>query len=157
MNISFIKGTGNTRQGFTLIELLVVLFILALMAGIIMPSFMSPSGTLKKEAAKMASLMRTLYDATVSRKKESKIEFHFKDKVVKWEGPSKSGSMKLETLKALELPSRGMVKEGQLIVFLSPSGGNEHMTIHFGHKEETLSVSFNPISGRTRVNVPQSD
>ncbi|KKM78107.1 hypothetical protein LCGC14_1363310 [marine sediment metagenome] len=152
--------TGNCsfkRQGFVLIELLAVLFVLALAAAVIMPSFSAPRGTLRKESGKLASTIRSLYETTVSKKVRSSLEFDFDSRKVRWMDGADSGSSVYRTLRAVELPTRGLVKEGTLIVFLNPSGNNEHMTVFFEDSGERMSVTFNPISGRTKVSGPFSD
>ncbi len=49
------------------------------------------------------------------------------------------------------------MKEGILIVFLNPSGNNDHMTVYLQDGKERMEVNFNPISGRTKVNGPYTD
>ena len=152
--------TGNCsfkRQGFVLIELLAVLFVLALVAAVIMPSFSAPRGTLRKESGKLASTIRSLYDTTVSKKVRSTLEFDLDSRIVRWKDGKRSGSSTLRTLTGVELQARGLVKKGKLTVFIDPSGNNEHMTVFFEDGGERMSVTFNPISGRTRVSGPSSD
>ncbi len=145
------------EHGFTLIELLAVLFVLALVAAIIMPGFSSPRDTLRKESGTLSSTIRALYETTVSKKVSGRIEFDLDSQVVQWKDGSNNGRAVFRTLRGVELPTRGLVKEGQLIIFMSPSGNNEHMTVYLEHEGERMTVSFNPISGRTRVNGPFID
>ncbi len=140
-----------------LIELLVVLFVLALVAAVIMPSFTSPRDTLRKEAGSLSSTIRSLYETSISKKIMSRIEFDLDESMIKWTDGASSGSSAFRTLRAVELPTRGLVKEGTLIVFLNPSGNNEHMTVYLEDGPERMEVRFNPISGRTKVNGPYTD
>ena len=149
--------TGNyssRRQGFVLIELLAVLFVLALAAAVILPSFSAPRGILRKESGKLASTIRSLYETTVSKKVRSTLEFDLDSRVVSWKDGKKSGSSTLRTLTGVELQARGLVKKGKLTVFIDPSGDNEHMTVFFEDSGERMSVTFNPISGRTKIRGP---
>ncbi len=147
----------RNRQGFVLIELLVVLFILALVAAVIMPVFTTPGDTLRKESGQIASTIRALYETSQSKKIRSTIEFNMDEQKVRWKTDSKNGSAILRTLIGVELQARGLVKKGQLIIFLDPSGNNEHMTIYFEDDKERMNVTFNPISGRTKINGPFND
>ena len=155
-----ISRTGNCSfksKGFVLIELLAVLFVLALAAAVIMPSFSAPRGALRKESGKLASTIRSLYETTVSKKVQSTLEFDFDSSIVRWKDGSNSGSSTLRTLRGVELQARGFIKKGKLTVFIDPSGDNEHMTVFFEDSGERMSVTFNPISGRTKISGPFRD
>ncbi|MCK4911077.1 MAG: prepilin-type N-terminal cleavage/methylation domain-containing protein [Thermodesulfovibrionales bacterium] len=147
----------HKEHGFTLIEMLAVLFVLALVAAVIMPGFSSPRDTLRKESGTLSSTIRSLYETTVSKKVSGRIEFDLDSRGVQWTAGSNNGSAVFSTLSGVELPTRGLVKEGRLIIFMSPSGNNEHMTVYLEHGGERMTVGFNPISGRTRVNGPFTD
>lgn len=156
-----ISGTGNNsiykKHGFILIELLAVLFVLALMAAVIMPSFSSPRDTLRKEAGTLSSTIRSLNETSISKKVKSRIEFDLDSRSINWMDGTETGSSEYSTLKGVELPTRGLVKKGKLIVFFNPSGNNEHMTVYLEDGQEHIDVIFNPISGRTKVNGPYTD
>ncbi len=147
----------HRKQGFVLIELLAVLFVLALIAAVIMPSFSTPRDTLRKEAGSLSSTIRALYESSISKKIMSRIEFDLDSRQVQWMDGSKAGGAMFSTLRGVELPTRGLVKKGTLIVFLNPSGNNEHMTVYLEDGPERMEVNFNPISGRTKVNGPYTD
>ena len=158
MATMLILRTGNysidNKHGFILIELLVVLFVLALVAAVIMPSFSSPRDTLRKDSGTLSSTIRRLHETSISKKVQSRIDFNFDSRSIKWTDGEKTGSVEIRTLMGVELPTRGLVKEGNLIVFLNPSGNNEHMTVFLEDKGERMEVTFNPISGRTKVGGP---
>jgi prepilin-type N-terminal cleavage/methylation domain-containing protein len=148
------KGSANPC-GFTLLELIAVIFVLSLVLAVIMPSFSSPGGKLKSEARRIATTMRFLYETAVSKKQETSIEFELEKKEIAWDTERRKGSEKFKAIAGVEIPSRGLVKEGQLIVFFSPSDMNEHITVHLELGDETAMVVFNPVSGRTKVIGPE--
>lgn len=139
------------KRGFTLFELVVVLFILSLLLAVVIPSFSTSGGRLKSEAREVASVIRYLNDAAAMRKTALSLSFDFKNRSLSWEEEGRGRTERIESLVSVTLPTRGEVTEGELIVFFSPLGLAEHMDVRLALGEEEMTVSFNPISRRTKI------
>ena len=145
------RAKAHRGGGCTLLELVGVVFVLALSAAIIMPYIVMPADSLEADAKKLSTAIRASYEISVSRKVEARLEFDFTKKSISWEAGSLSGGKTFRGLQGVELSSRGLVREGTLIVFLSPAGMNDHMTVQLVKDDRRLDIVFNPISGRVKV------
>lgn len=137
-------------QGFTLLELIVVLFVVSFVAAVVLPSFTVSSSVVKAEARKVASLLRYLNETAVSRKETLAIMFDLDEGIVAWPEPAER-TEKMKGLYAVELQSRGMVKEGELTVFFEPTGMREYLAVYLEHNGKEKVVMFNPVSGRAKI------
>jgi prepilin-type N-terminal cleavage/methylation domain-containing protein len=138
-------------RGFTFLEVVVVLFLLSIFMALVIPAFSTDTSRLRDEAREMASILRYVNDLAVTRKRVFEVGFDFAEGTVSWEQEGRRRRKKMGFLKGMELTSRGLVREGELIVFFSPLGPGEHMRVFFEHEEETKTVSFNPVSRRVKV------
>jgi general secretion pathway protein H len=146
------SGYKNNNSGFTLLELIVVIFIISLLAAIVLPSFyQSGDSALKSQARKTASLLRYLNDGSIASKEAYTLEFDFTGGKMKWKGPDGEKSETLERITSVELPSKGEVKEGQILVFFGPLGIGETLTVHFRDGDYHMDVTLNRISGRVKI------
>lgn len=118
---------------------------------VVLPSFSLRENKLKAEARKVATIIRSVNDTAVTRKKDIPLKFEFKERIISWPEDGKDRAMRLASLEAVELPSRGLVEEGELTVFFSPLVPGETLSVHLALGEEEMTVSFNPISRRTRI------
>jgi hypothetical protein len=132
-------------------ELVVVLFIIALMAALLMPSFETSEGRMKSEARKMASLLRYLNETSAAKKKNLSLRFDLGEGTVTPSEGVGGRELRLETLYGVELQTRGLLKEGELTVFFPPLGLREHMWVYLGHGDNGLTVALNPVSGRVKI------
>jgi len=142
--------------GFTLVELAVVLFIISLFLAIVIPSFStSPGGGLKAEARRAASMLRQISDTSASRKETVALTFDLTNKLARWPEEGGDRAESFETLRAVELQSRGRVDEGELTVLFDPLVSAEAMRIYLADDEgRSLEVTFNPISRRVKISEP---
>jgi type II secretion system protein H len=144
----------NTRSvsigGFTLLELLVVLFIVSLMMAIVAPAFQTSEREAKSEARKLASLIRHLNETSAARKETLHLRFDLDENTIAWKDRAERES-RLEHLYGVELQTKGLVKEGELTVFFTPLGMGEYMWVYLGHGDDSITVAFNPISGRVKI------
>lgn len=148
----------HCRRGFTLIEVLAVIVLLGIMAAIVAPAISGSGSRLRDDAAKLSSLIRYMDDVSATRKEEVRLEFDFTGQgTVIWSSSVASGSEKYRSLAGVELPSRGLVKEGQLIVFFNPSSVPEQMKIYLARDDQHMAVLYNPISRRVKVIEPEDD
>lgn len=143
------------KRGFTLFELVVVLFILSLLMAVVLPSFSASGGRLKSDAREVASIIRYLNDASAMRKATLRLAFDFRNRSLSWEEEGRGRTERIESLSSVTLPTRGEVTEGELIVFFSPLGLAEHMDVRLALGEEEMTVSFNPISRRTKIHADE--
>ncbi len=143
--------TAPDSRGFTLLELVVVVFIASLLLAVVAPTFSTSRGKLKSEAREAASIVRYLSDTSAMRKTTLSLGFDFKEGVISWAGEGRERRKRFASLRSVELPSRGEVNEGELVVFFPPIGLSEHLYIHLALADEEMTVSFNPISRRTKI------
>ncbi len=141
------------RSGFTLLEIVVVIFIISLFAAVVLPSFTGIGADgLKTEARKLASLLRYLNDSATYNKQTYTLTFDFHEKTMSWEGPDGSRSQDLGKITSVFLPSKGVVREGQLSVKFGPLGLRENIEITLDNKDrQEMKVGMNSLSGRVKI------
>lgn len=146
-------GIYNKKaKGFTLVELLVVIFILSVITALVMPSFYGiGEGKLKSETGRIASLLRYLNDTAISRKETYFLKLNLDTKTAKWNTPEGERSEKFDSLLNISTTSTKNVSKGEIILFFSPLGLQENLMITLKDNDKTMSVSFNPLSGRTKI------
>jgi len=139
------------NRAFTLIELMATLFVLSLVFALVLPYFHFSGNELNSEAREVASILRYLNETAASRKETMEITFDLDGKRLSWTEADSRKSEAMKSLRAVELQSRGMLREGELKVFFSPVGLREFLSVHLGDGEEARTVAFNPISGRVKI------
>lgn len=139
------------RRAFTLIELMATLFVLSLVLTLVLPYFHFSSNRLNSEAREVASILRYLNETAASRKETMEITFDIDQRRLSWTDADSRKSETFQSLDAVELQSRGMLREGELKVFFSPLGLREFLSVHLKEDEESKTVAFNPISGRVKI------
>jgi general secretion pathway protein H len=145
------RAAARGAGAFTLLELMVVLFVLSIMLTLVLPYFNMSGDDLDAQARQMASVLRYLNETAASRKETMEIKFDLAKRLVTW---SESGSEKaesFETLKAVELQSRGTLTDGELTVFFGPTGLGEFLNVYLSDGGVEKTVAFNPISGRVSI------
>lgn len=145
------RPVAPDSRGFTLLELVVVVFIVSLALAVVAPTFSTSGGKLKAEAREAASIVRYISDASAMRKTTLALGFDLDKGVISWAGEGRQRRERFDSLRSVELPSRGEVREGELVVFFPPIGLSEHLYIHLALAGEEMTVSFNPISRRTKI------
>ena len=140
------------RNGFTLLELIVVIFILSLVLAVALPSLTGiGESKMKSDAKRLGSIVRYLNDSAVSTKNTMHMKITFADRVIQYNGPDGDKAEKFDSLSGIELQSRGMVSEGEVIVFFSPMGASESFTMHLRDDTSDMSIAFSSMSGRVRI------
>jgi len=147
------KPYAPTRQrGFTLLELIVVIFVIALLAGIVFPSFSGlGERQLSSDARRTASLLQYLSDSAMASKETYSVDFDLQKSSLSWKGPEGDKTERLRTLAGIDLQSRGMTREGLVTVFFGPAGIIEYTEVLLKDDEKEMKVTFNPISGRAKI------
>ena len=139
-------------SGFTLIELMVVVFIISVMLMVSFPYIgFRESGKLKSEAAVLASVLRYLNDSAVTMKETYAVKFDLGQKTIRYKGPEGEKTEKINELSSVLLQTRGIISEGEVIVFYTPLGASESFMINLKSDDYTISVSSNSLSGRITI------
>lgn len=145
----------NPKSGFTLLELIVVIFIISLTLTLTMPSFWnSDRNDLKKDARRLSSTLRYLYDESVGKKSVYTFFIDLESRTWGFAGKRESRSFKIRgeaRIQDVVVPSHGEVTQGELSILFGPTGTGEPITIHLQKGEAEYTVMFNHISGRTKI------
>lgn len=143
---------GTSNKGFTLLELLVVIFILSVIATIVFPSFYTfGEKRIDIKAKRMASILKYVNESAVSRKETFKLKFDFNKKTIIYDTPEGEKNEKFSEIAGVYLPSRGEVKEGELIIFFPPTGIEENLIVHIKEGKDEILVKMNALSGRVKI------
>jgi general secretion pathway protein H len=143
---------ARSQRGFTLLELIVVIFVIALLAGIVFPSFRGLSERqLSSDARRTASLLQYLSDSAMASKETYSVDFDLQKSAISWKGPEGDKTENLRTLVGVDLQSKGMTREGLVTVFFGPAGIMEYIEVLLKDDEKEMKVTFNPISGRAKI------
>ena len=146
------RFTPIRQRGFTLLELTIVIFIIALLAAIVFPSFSGLSKRqLSSDARRIASLLQYLSDSAMAAKEIYSLDFDLQNNSIYWKGPEGDKTESLKTLTGIDLQSKGMTREGLVTVFFGPAGIMEYTEVLLKDDERDMKVTFNPISGRARI------
>lgn len=141
-----------THAGFTFLELIIVIFIVSLVLALSLPSFTGMGESrIKSDSKRIASIIRYLNDSAISAKDTLQMKFNFKDRSLNYTGPEGEKSESFDSLSGVELQSRGMVSEGEVIIFFSPMGALENFTVHLRDDGSTMAVALNSVNGRVKI------
>lgn len=143
-------------RGFTLLELLVVLFIITTLAFLTFPSVWGE--LVKDDNVTLASALRNVREKAVSTKKELFFTIDFKERqfrVSGAEGEAKGrpGLIDMNEGETWEvfIPSKGIIKEGQVIVAFSPSVQEELIALYLLKDGKETSIILNNLSGEVEI------
>jgi type II secretion system protein H len=140
------------QRGFTLLELVIVIFVIALLAGLVFPSFRGLSERqLSSDARRTAALLQYLSDSAMATKETYSVDFDLQKSSLSWKGPEGDKTESLKTLAGVDLQSRGMTREGLVNVFFGPAGISEYIEVLLKDDEKEMKVAFNPISGKAKI------
>lgn len=143
---------NNNRRGITLLEIVVVVFILSLSAAIIMPSFSYfGSKKIKWEAKRVASILRYLNENAITTKESTALTIDFKKKLLHYNSHEGTRRETIDTLHFVETQSKGIISEGELILFFSNEGAAESFNIHLSDKNSEFVIAFHHLSGRVKI------
>jgi type II secretory pathway pseudopilin PulG len=144
------SGTGSSSRarGFSFLELALVVFIISLLFALVGPRLKGRSESLRAEALKAASLLRTITDEAVLGKKTLALSIELKDGSVSIDGKPR---LTLQGLQAVELPSRGRLTEGSITVFFGPTGASEDIALYLAHQDEGYKVSLSALGTRVHI------
>lgn len=103
------------------------------------------------DAKKIASILRYLNDTSISSKKSSHIGFDLGAGGISWRSPEGDRSEIFRSLSAVKLPSKGAVREGQVIVFFGPLGAEEDIAVFLRDDKTEVRVVLSRVSGRVKI------
>lgn len=161
-----ISLNSNTNRGFTLLELLAVIAIIGLALALSLPKFSFNSNTkLNSQAKNIAGLIRYLNDAAATRKVYYKMWFNIEKGILRIElsrdgkAYEDAGEPHLRTVKTkggveiedVVLPGVGKVTRGELAIVFTPLGVSDPFDIHMKASARTLTLSFNPYTGKVKI------
>ncbi|BCG45848.1 General secretion pathway protein H [Citrifermentans bremense] len=164
------KGTGKILSrcsaGFTLLELMVVIFIISLAAGLVFPRLPDTEATkLKNSARNLGSGIRFLNDQAIITKKVYRLHLDLNDNSTRITRVSPSGE-ELQPddqfmnrrlveegidIEDVNVPSLGLLTEGEATVTFGPGGIADGMTIHLKGGEKQYTVIAYPSGGKVKV------
>ena len=143
-------------RGFTLIELLVVLFIITTLAFLAFPSVWGE--LVKDDKVTLASTLRNIREESVSTKKEILFTADFKERQFRVSGAKGEAKDKPRIIDMNEgetweifIPSRGTIKEGEVIVAFSPSVQEELIALYLSKNGQETTIILNNLSGEVEI------
>jgi prepilin-type N-terminal cleavage/methylation domain-containing protein len=143
-------------RGFTLLELLVVLFIITTIAFITFPSLWSEM--VKDDRVAMASTLRNLREDAIATKKEIFLIINFRERQFRIKGAkdmpkdeARIIDMKDGETWEVFIPSRGTIKEGELIVAFNPSVQEEFIALYLRKQGKDTTIMLNNLSGEVEI------
>ncbi len=155
------------QAGFTLIELIAVVIIIGLVLAVVFPRFSNLDETyLKTDASRLRTLITYLNEASETRKLYYRLSFDMERETIGVESSRDGRDYLPEADRALsglrlgrgvdlvevEVAGLGRVNTGKLGVVFAPFGPPQAFKLSLGSgKAAPVTVSFNPYSGRVRV------
>lgn len=143
-------------KGFTLLELLVVLFIITTTAFMIFPSVWGQ--LIKDDTVTLASTLKNVRKEAVATKKEIFLTVDFKERQFRVSGARGETNDRPRTIDMSEgetwevlIPSKGTIKEGQVIVAFSPSVQEELIAFYLAKNGKETTIILNNLSGEVEI------
>ncbi len=143
-------------RGFTLLELLVALFIIMTLAFMSFPNVWGE--LVKDDNLTLASTLRNLRNEAVARKKEIFFTIDFKERQFRVSGAKGEAKdkpriidMKENEIWEVFIPSKGVMKDGQVIVAFSPSIQEELIALYLSRNGKETSIILNNLSGEVEI------
>jgi len=139
-------------SGLTLLEVLAVIFIIGMTAALVFPSFggFGAKG-IRTEARRAASVLRYLNESAVSMKQTYPLRIDLGASSLQWTDPEGEKSERLGSLDSLDLQTKKGIRDGQVTVFFGPAGLQEALKLRLRDEDRSMTVAFNPVSGRVKI------
>lgn len=161
-----LPGPLSFNRGFTLLELMVVIALLGTLLVVVFPRISVFKGySLKRDARGIAGLLRYIEDSASTRKIYYKVRFFPEEEslVVEYsadgiefktvEDPAlRSFALERGTdMVDIVVDGLGKIYQGEVAVVFNPLLGAEPFNLHLRDDDRTLTVSYNPYSGRISI------
>ena len=138
-------------------EIIVVMFVISVVMMAAMPNFLALSDEpLKREAMRLASLIRYENDQAVTRKEIHQIRFYLdRDSwtVIVLDGkPDRSGHLD-HNVRFMDIvtPSRGKIDRGTETVIFTPEGLTDPAVIHVEREDQQFSIIIHPYAANVET------
>lgn len=139
-------------EGFTLLEIVVVIFIVSLALAIVFPSFTGiGESRIKSEARRLASVIRYLNDTSISTKETVAMKFNFRDKALSYKARDEEKTEKFDSVSNIEVQSKGLVSDGEVIIFFGTSGAQESFKLHLKDDKSAMEITMNAMNGKVKI------
>ncbi len=140
-------------EGFTFLELLIVISIISLITLLVMPRLTDPFKQAgKSDVFKVAAMLRFVRDSAILYREDLLVNFEIDRGVITYESPEGGRkfkkTLKVGSLRGLELPDRGVILEGMVSLKFTPEGYPSPFRVLFS---EERSISYNPFSTALQV------
>ncbi len=141
----------KTDGGFTLIELLVVIFILVTVAFVSFPKIWTHTTT--KETVAIGVFLKALREEALSTKRSTELNINFKERFFLLKGSKGEKIIKMQDDESWELyvPSRGLIKDGEVKVLFPPTISEEFIALYLSKGEKDYTVTLNNLTGEVTV------
>ncbi len=141
----------KTDGGFTLIELLVVIFILVTVAFVSFPKIWTHTTT--KETVAIGVFLKALREEALSTKRSTELNINFKERFFLLKGSKGEKIIKMQDDERWELyvPSRGLIKDGEVKVLFPPTISEEFIALYLSKGEKDYTVTLNNLTGEVTV------
>ena len=143
-------------RGFTLLELLVVLFIITTVAFIAFPNFWSEIA--KDDKVTLAATLKKLREEAITTKKEILFTVDFRERQFRIKGAkgmpkdeSRIIDMNADETWEVFIPSRGTIKEGEVIVAFTPSVQEELIALYLTKNGKDTTIMLHNLSGEVEI------
>jgi len=148
-------GICNNKTGYTLLELVLVIFILSIAAAVVLPSIaVFQTNKINSDAKRVASILRFLNDTAITTKETSLLKIDLKKRLLIYSTAEGKKEETFDTVRSVQLQSKGMLSDGEITLFFHPTGAAESMNLYLSDGKSNLMVSFNNLSGRVKI-IPQ--
>jgi general secretion pathway protein H len=140
-------------RGVTLLELLVVLAIMALIAGMVLPTFGDgvPTSTLKSSARQLASGLRLARTEAVAQKREAFLWLDLRGRRFKVDRDPKEYALPPRVELALFTAQNDIVNENTGAIRFYPDGGSNGGRITVGAGARKYEVDIDWLTGRVAI------
>jgi hypothetical protein len=99
----------------------------------------------------VSSILRHLHEKATMTRQTLSLHIDIDTGLLEWAVGGKQKREKLLSLSSVKTHSKGTLKNGELTLLFGPRGLNEHVWVELENGDKPLTVTFNPISGRTKV------
>ncbi|GAB4433541.1 MAG: hypothetical protein OHK0040_04120 [bacterium] len=134
-----------------MIELLVVIFILTGVAFISIPRLWQ--NITVKEPTNIGNYLKALREEAISTKTSTTLEINFKERFFVFKGKKGEKTIKMnedETWQ-LYLPSKGLIKDGEVKVIFPPTISEEFLALYLTKGEKEYTIILNNLTGEVEL------
>lgn len=134
-----------------MIELLVVIFILTGVVFISIPRFWK--NITEKEPTNIGNYVKALREEAISTKSSTTLEINFKERFFVFRGKKGEKTLKMNENETwqLYLPSKGLIKDGEVKVIFPPTISEEFLALYLTKNDKEYTIIFNNLTGEVEL------